>query len=140
MSVKLRMLESRMARVATERDYTQTVSTLPVTAKSCDECAYPAQCRADRLCWKAEKTAIAADRAAPKRGPWTRENIIEAIQEWKRAKGSPPVNTDWERADATHPSVQTVRRLFGTWSDALRAAGFEPLGPWGKPRGSRRFS
>jgi hypothetical protein len=32
-------------------------------------------------------------------------------------------------ASARHPSAATVRRLFGTWNDALVAAGFEPRRP-----------
>ncbi|MBJ7469679.1 MAG: hypothetical protein JHD16_00175 [Solirubrobacteraceae bacterium] len=73
---------------------------------------------------------------------WTPVRILEAIQSWEAAYGSPPRATEWcptlvrrygseaeERlAEARRrgevPSVETVRRHFGRWSDAIVAAGF----------------
>lgn len=77
---------------------------------------------------------------------WTREAIIEAIQEWERQHGRPPVATEWQRKDGddSHPvlgSVYGAHGEFATWNDAIVAAGFEPR-PTGvqTPEGRARIS
>jgi len=62
---------------------------------------------------------------------WPKEAIICAIQEWADDHGGiPPAATDFMRArgvkDYRWPAVNNVQRLFGKWSTAIRAAGFEP--------------
>lgn len=61
---------------------------------------------------------------------WTREQIIAAIQRWEKEHGSPPSATQWIRRGEYHPALSTIystsSSLFGSWSEALRAAGFEP--------------
>jgi hypothetical protein len=61
---------------------------------------------------------------------WTREAIIVAIQAWTDKHGGiPPSANDWrlpKNLRESHPTVNHVRRRFGTWNNANRAAGFEP--------------
>jgi hypothetical protein len=72
---------------------------------------------------------------------WTRERIVEALQDWTRLVGSAPRSYEWAPASArvlgresplsrlwasSHPrwpSTATVVRRFGTWNSALSAAG-----------------
>lgn len=70
---------------------------------------------------------------------WTPETVVEAIRAFADRYGRQPADADWnvgmgtpeqrERywRDACWPSPSTVRRECGSWSAALRAAGFEPL-------------
>ncbi len=57
---------------------------------------------------------------------WTRREIILAIQAWAHAHGESPVCTDWPCATAEHPVYTTVFNVFGTWRNALNAAGLKP--------------
>lgn len=74
------------------------------------------------------------------RGYWTRERIIEAIRDWQRRYGAPPVATDWNPSSARRlgrhekverfesglwPYLTTVNREFGRWKNALAAAAEE---------------
>src|SRR5690242_11856945 len=72
---------------------------------------------------------------------WTREGIVEALNDWTRLVGSPPRSYEWAPASArvlgresplsrlwasSHPrwpSTATVVRHFGTWNGGLSAAG-----------------
>jgi hypothetical protein len=74
---------------------------------------------------------------------WTREAILCAIQEWSAEHDEPPAIADWnawqtrtwhddKRAQRYQqeknrwPSHMTVAHEFGTWSAAIKAAGFQP--------------
>lgn len=89
---------------------------------------------------------------------WTPERVIEAIQAWAGDLGEPPTSNEWEvgrpakYADAAlakarlwhekaarfegggYPSNDTVKRIFGSFSAALAAAGFEPRPQGRTPR------
>jgi hypothetical protein len=92
------------------------------------------------------------------RQTWTPERVLAAVRSWAEEFGAPPTSTEWEvgkpekyadRALAkarmwqgkaarfeggNYPSNDTVRRLFGSFSKALSAAGFEPRPPGRTPR------
>jgi Homing endonuclease associated repeat len=70
--------------------------------------------------------------AGPRSGfRWTPELIVYAIDLHHRRHLKLPSKRDWVRAGEDHPSLQTVRRAFGSWSAAVAAAGFRPRGPGG---------
>lgn len=54
---------------------------------------------------------------------WTRERIVDAIQEWTATNGRAPGCRDWEKSGTAHPSYQTVRVEFGSLDNARQAAG-----------------
>jgi hypothetical protein len=68
---------------------------------------------------------IACRRVAGKHGNrWTRASIIEAIYACVEVSGRPPSAAEWKRG-GDHPSYNAVSRVFGSWSAALRAAGWQ---------------
>jgi hypothetical protein len=76
----------------------------------------------------------------------SRRWILESFAEWEELFGAPPTANDWNPALALHhactawkaerhrqtgrawPSVTLVANIFGSWSEGVRAAGFEPNG------------
>ena len=73
-------------------------------------------------------------RSGPRDGfRWNRESIVYAIDLWHRRHLKTPTVAEWERAGHDHPCRQTVLRVFGSWSAAMRSAGFRPRPP-GTPR------
>lgn len=92
--------------------------------------------------------AVFAAGLRPRRGPargrshaLSDEQLLDAIRRWADLYGEPPATTDWAPARARAagqlwrldryyagdwPSAQTVRRRFGTLSNAIRQAGLEP--------------
>lgn len=81
---------------------------------------------------------------------WTRERILECIRAWAEKHGEPPGAADWnpaqcelrhdparaERARAgitagVFPGAYVVYRRFGSWNEAIEAAGFVPRAPHG---------
>lgn len=76
---------------------------------------------------------------------WTREAVVAAIQAWTAEHGRPPTATDWNSAMARaasrperpddFPPVATVQREFGSWANAVEAAGFDRPRPgvYGRP-------
>ena len=76
--------------------------------------------------------ALAAAGLRPHRRPWTREAIVAALRTWAHAHGRAPYEPEWQQSRLEHPSAGTVKRAFGSWSDAVRAAGMAPAlhAPW----------
>lgn len=76
-----------------------------------------------------------------RRGTWSRDRVVAALQEWTAFVGSPPRSYEWAPASAASrglasprvrlwaeqyprwPSTTTVIAYFGRWSLALEAAG-----------------
>jgi hypothetical protein len=65
---------------------------------------------------------------------WTREDVIAAIRAHMTRHEQPPLSQDWHHSSfelgAAHPTQETVRRLFGSFANAVVAAGFEPRSKW----------
>lgn len=54
---------------------------------------------------------------------WHDQAIVDAIQFWHDTHGRVPTKSDWGRATTSHPSPNTVVRVFGSWNAAIRSAG-----------------
>lgn len=80
----------------------------------------------------AEVTPPAASRKRMGRR-WTRDAIIQALHQWAETHGGPPDAKEWEKG-GDHPSYATVRNHFGTWANALAAAGYPTPTRGPKPR------
>lgn len=90
---------------------------------------------------KSKEERVETPAPANRRGYWTRERIIEAIQHWVAEHGSPPTQRDWARSGPDHPADGTLPRVFGSRAAAIRAAGFEAYTRGGGPgRGGRPAS
>src|SRR5262249_47732551 len=71
-----------------------------------------------------------AMRPGPREGfRWTRETVAYAFELWHRRHLCSPTLDEWRRAGPDHPSVTTVRQVYGSWNAGLRAAGFRPRRP-----------
>ena len=67
---------------------------------------------------------------------WTREKVIETIQEWARRRGRPPKANEWIRSiidpdgykfpprTAVYVSQEGSTAPFSMWADAIASAGF----------------
>ena len=76
-----------------------------------------------------------------RRHEWTRQEALEAIVRWSEVEGRAPTSSEWQsggrgsrrwsRQYPSWPTVREVQRLFGSWNQALRAAGFKPVQPIG---------
>lgn len=56
---------------------------------------------------------------------WTRAQVLDALRAWAVANGKPPAINLWMRKPDGMPSKDTIQALFGSWSAAMSAAGFE---------------
>jgi hypothetical protein len=56
---------------------------------------------------------------------WTGDRIVAGIQAWAARTGEPPSASAWlaDASPATRPTAQRVIRVFGSWSEAIAAAG-----------------
>lgn len=59
---------------------------------------------------------------------WKPGEITAAIRRHVELFGGVPSREKWGTATAEHPEFQVAHRVFGSWGNAIRAAGFEPLG------------
>lgn len=57
---------------------------------------------------------------------WSAELVLEAIRNWVALHGDIPRVDDWKRPTDEHPTSTTVVHYFGSWNDAMVAAGFTP--------------
>lgn len=60
---------------------------------------------------------------------WSHEKLIELIQQWGAEHGEPPRVSDWRWRSGDYPSFTTVIKYFGSWNNAIEAAGMEPRLP-----------
>jgi hypothetical protein len=94
-----------------------------------------------RLCqWRAQRLSRS----------WTWDQIVAAIQAWAERTGEPPTSNGWRKSTSSptettdrtpapndHPTTGRVTRVFGSWSEAIEAAGFTPR-PQGNQPGTKR--
>ncbi len=67
---------------------------------------------------------------------WTPARIVAAFHRWEREFGAPPKVPEWQkRKTPWHPTINVVRSVMGSWSAAIRAAGYEP-----RRRGDNRLA
>lgn len=74
----------------------------------------------------------AATPAAPRRGRprrYTSEAMLEELRVFFETHGRVPSQVDF---NIRRPNTSVYKRRFGSWGDALRAAGLEPV--YGRPR------
>jgi hypothetical protein len=55
-----------------------------------------------------------------------RERSIAAIQAWHRKHGRLPTAREWRYGVAPNPTTSNLQQFFGSWTAAMKAAGFEP--------------
>lgn len=62
------------------------------------------------------------------RRKWNRELAVDAIQRWEAQHGEPPRTTQWQTKTQgfDHPVTQTLVQMFGTFNNAIKAAGLQP--------------
>jgi Homing endonuclease associated repeat len=74
--------------------------------------------------------ALAAAGVGPgrERTRWTDKRIVAALKDWADANGHAPTQKQWQAAGGV-PSATTIRRHFGSWADALDAAGCDTRSP-----------
>jgi DNA invertase Pin-like site-specific DNA recombinase len=110
--------------------------TIKITVKhrAPSECAPAGQNEAelDRISWT--RVACETGKQRLRFHAWDDAEIIAALQAWAAAHGHSPTWSDWGIAEADHPNGRTVKRHFGSWSEALREAGLAPYVPSSCPR------
>lgn len=60
----------------------------------------------------------------PSRGQYTEEDCIESIKQSKEILGHPPNVRDYDELGLS-PSRKVIKKLFGKWNIAIKAAGFQ---------------
>ena len=118
-------MESRVVRVNVMGAFASAAATEPAAARpgSCGEsCIDALRCRRDRVCWREVKAEVAEERT------WTESRVLALIREHVAEHGEPPRCNEWERRDpdSLRPTSSTVARVFGSWNEAIAAAGVEP--------------
>lgn len=75
--------------------------------------------------------ALEAAGFTPSKRAWTRGSIVEAVRRFARERGRPPKYTEWKHRDpgGRWPGAPTVVAHFGSWGDAMAAAGLRAERP-----------
>lgn len=81
---------------------------------------------------------VEVETVADKPSKWTPETVVEAMRVWEREHGSPPSASQWALKADGRPTVDAVRKVFGSWATALVAAGFPVPGRGGSKPGRKR--
>ena len=81
------------------------------------------------------KTPEAERKSAEARRIYTKEKLIQKIREFAERHGRPPTKNEFIN-DPFCPDYVTYRDYFGTWNNAIKAAGYEPNEQWFAPKNS----
>jgi len=66
---------------------------------------------------------------------WDHDEAIEALRAFTNEHGRPPTSTEWHVKSAKHPGPDAIKRMFGSWPEALIAAGVAKRKPvWDRQR------
>jgi len=77
------------------------------------------------------KTPEAERKSAEARRMYTKEKLIEKIKEFVQKEGRVPTKNEFVKArDPSYVNHTTCRDYFGTWNNAIKAAGYEPNEQW----------
>jgi hypothetical protein len=97
-----------------------------------DSCIDALRCRRDGVCWRKAKQRLNADLEQRR---WTRTRIVDAIQDHVADHGRAPTMREWERGDpdGRRPVSSVVSEMFGSWNEAIVAAGEKPRPQGGQP-------
>lgn len=77
-------------------------------------------------CFGSWHKALEAANLPASRKNWTKEEIIEVIQQFYEENDRIPQNRDFDKSKSIYPSRTTVVRYFGSWNQAIQEAGFDP--------------
>lgn len=75
------------------------------------------------------QTEEAQRKSAEARRIYSKEKLIEKIKEFVQQEGRIPTKKEFAN-NPSYPDYVTYRDYFGTWNNAIRAAGYEPNGRW----------
>lgn len=53
---------------------------------------------------------------------WTKDEVVASLKSYAGALGHTPTTTDWMKATHRRPALNTIKRLFGSWTAALDEA------------------
>ncbi len=71
------------------------------------------------------RTPEALKKSARARRRYTKENLVQKIEEFVKEHGRVPTKNDFAN-NPSYPDPFTYRDYFGTWSKAIKKAGFKP--------------
>lgn len=75
------------------------------------------------------RTEKAAKKSAKSRTFYSREKLIEKIKDFVQSEGRIPTKNEFVR-NSSYPDYVTYRDYFGTWNNAIKAAGYIPNERW----------
>jgi hypothetical protein len=109
-------------------DAGESVAVAPIPASTCkrEGCTEPPKATRGRYALLCE--AHTEERQVVGNGgripAWSKDTIIAAIQRWATEHGAPPTANSWSKKQDGCPACSTVLKHFGSWANAIEAAGF----------------
>jgi len=82
------------------------------------------------------RTKESQKKSAEARTIYSKEKIIEKIKEFVQNEGRIPSKNEFNE-NFLYPNHATCRDFFGSWNNAIKAAGYEPNEQWFTSKGSR---
>jgi len=78
---------------------------------------------------KLGRTDKAIRKSAEARRIYSKEKLIKKIKEFVQKEGRIPIKNEFIN-DSSYPDYVTYRHYFGTWNNAIKAAGYKPNEQW----------